>query len=80
MSIQKPTAEQAARASRRKDVPYFHQEIGSSLTPASRQLFEVYSGVPASGVETHIYKIVSGRFESILPLSPKIKPPHSTLF
>ena len=51
---------QGANVSRSKNVPYFQSEIGSSLTPAGRQLFETYSRLPASEVEAHIYKIVSG--------------------
>ena len=60
MSNQKGFAKQGANVSRTKGVPYFHSKIGSSLTPAGRQLFETYSRVPASEVEAHIYKIVSG--------------------
>ena len=60
MSIQKGSTIQGANVSRSKNVPYFQSEIGSSLTPAGRQLFETYSRLPASEVEAHIYKIVSG--------------------
>ena len=60
MSTQKGPTKQGANVSRSKSVPYFHSEIGSSLTPAGRQLFETYCRLPASEVEAHIYKIVSG--------------------
>ncbi|KAI4260712.1 MAG: hypothetical protein L6R42_003916, partial [Xanthoria sp. 1 TBL-2021] len=43
--------------SRTKDVPWYQYKVGSSLTPAGRQLLETYSGIPASEVEEHIYKI-----------------------
>ena len=66
MSTQKGSTIQGANVSRSKNVPYFHSEIGSSLTPAGRQLFETYSRLPASEVEAHIYKIVSG-LQSALP-------------
>lgn len=49
-----------ANVSRSKAVPYFHSQIGSSLTPAGRQLLENYSRLPESELEAHIYKIVSG--------------------
>ena len=60
MSNQNDPTRLGANVSRTKDVPYYHSKIGSSLTPAGRQLFETYSRVPASEVEAHIYKIVSG--------------------
>ncbi|KAI4217984.1 MAG: hypothetical protein L6R36_009179, partial [Xanthoria steineri] len=43
--------------SRTKEVPWYQPKLGSSLTPAGRQLLETYSGIPASEVEDHIYKI-----------------------
>lgn len=39
--------------------PWFQSKIGYSLTSAGRQLLEEYSGISASDVEAHIYKIVS---------------------
>ena len=60
MSTQKDTTIRGVNVSRSKDVPYFQSKIGSSLTPAGRQLFETYSRLPVSEVDTHIYKIVSG--------------------
>lgn len=39
--------------------PWFQSKIGYSLTPPGRQLLEEYSGISASEVEEHIYKIVS---------------------
>ncbi|MCJ1347442.1 hypothetical protein MMC31_005667, partial [Peltigera leucophlebia] len=39
--------------------PWFQSKIGYNLTPAGRQLLEEYSGISASEVEAHIYKIVS---------------------
>ena len=49
----------ATSNSRSKSVPWFHSKIGSSLTPAGRQLLEQYSGIKPSEVESHVYKIVS---------------------
>ena len=48
----------ADKVSRSRDVPWFQSKLGSSLTPAGRSLLENYSGIPASEVETHIYKTV----------------------
>jgi len=67
MSNQKDVTKQGAKVSRSKDVPWFQARIGSSLTPAGRQLFEDYGGLPASEVEDHIYKIVSG-----FPIAPQM--------
>ncbi|KAK0506889.1 hypothetical protein JMJ35_010589 [Cladonia borealis] len=41
--------------SRSRNIPWFQSKIGSSLTPAGRSLLEIYSGIPASEVEAHIY-------------------------
>ena len=45
--------------SRSRNIPWFQSKIGSSLTPAGRSLLEIYSGIPASEVEAHIYNTVS---------------------
>lgn len=58
MSNPKAAAELAARIPRSKNVPWFQSKIGSSLTPAGRQLLEEYSHIEPSKVEDHIYKIV----------------------
>lgn len=42
-----------------KNPPWFQSKIGYNLTPAGRQLLEEYSGISASEVEAHIYRIVS---------------------
>ena len=47
-----------AAVSRSKKLPWFQSKIGSSLTPAGRQLLEEYSGIETSEVENHVYKIV----------------------
>lgn len=58
MAAQSKTFRIAENVSRFKDVPWFQSKLGSSLTPAGRSLLEVYSGIPASEVEAHIYKTV----------------------
>lgn len=47
----------SANISRSKNLPWFQSKIGSSLTPAGRELLEKYSGVDPSDVENHIYNI-----------------------
>ena len=51
-------AERRMAVSRSKNVPWFQPKIGSSLTPAGRQLLETYSGVDPSDIENHLHKIV----------------------
>lgn len=41
-----------------KDVHFFPPKIGSTLTPAGRQLLEQYGGIAPEDVEAHIYRIV----------------------
>ncbi|KAL8700524.1 MAG: hypothetical protein Q9201_005399 [Fulgogasparrea decipioides] len=61
MADQKEVSRQGYNVSRSKNVPWFQSKIGSSLTSASRELLETYSGILASEVEDHIYKNVSAR-------------------
>lgn len=59
----------AAKVSRLKNLPWFYSEIGPSLTPAGRELLEVYSHIEPSKVEEHIYKIVGSLIHSTYNLS-----------
>lgn len=59
-----PTAEELLKVagspdhpSRKKVLPRYSPTIGDRLTPAARKLFEEYSNIPPSEVESHIYKI-----------------------
>lgn len=54
-----PAANLGADISLSKSPPWFQSKIGYNLTPAGRQLLEEYSGISASEVEAHIYRIVS---------------------
>lgn len=64
-SIDTATPRLGQNISRTKAVPWYQPKVGSSLTPAGRQLLETYSGIPASEVEDHIYKIVSSHHSTI---------------
>lgn len=61
-----PTAEEFLKVagssnqpSRGKALPRYQPSFGLRLTPATRKLFEEYSGIPQAEVDSHIYKIVS---------------------
>ena len=58
MTSPSTTERRMAAVSRSKKVPWFQSEIGSSVTPAGRQLLESYSGIDPSDIENHLYKIV----------------------
>lgn len=60
--------------SRTKDVPWYQSKVGSSLTPAGRQLLETYGGIPASEVEEHIYKIASHPSTSLTIITSSAQP------
>ncbi|KAI4236487.1 MAG: hypothetical protein LQ349_002514 [Xanthoria aureola] len=62
-SIDTATPRLGQNISRTKAVPWYQPKVGSSLTPAGRQLLETYSGIPASEVEDHIYKIRDAAWE-----------------
>lgn len=62
MAGRQAALEMAAKISRSKDLPWFQSKIGSSLTPASRQVLEEYSHIDPAEVESHIYKIVESSF------------------
>lgn len=53
-----PATSPVADVTRSKELPWFRSTIGSSLTPAGRQLLEEYSGIEPSEMENHLYKIV----------------------
>lgn len=59
MATQNKTPRLGDNVSRSRNVPWFYSKLGSSLTPAGRELLQTYSGIPASEVEAHIYKSVS---------------------
>ena len=58
MATNGPATSAVAAVSRSKSLPWYHSKIGTSLTPAGRQLLEQYSGIEPSEVESHVYKIV----------------------
>ena len=49
----------AATIPRSTDWPWYHKEIGKSLTSDARALLENYGHIAPEQVEEHIYKIVS---------------------
>ena len=53
-----PATSPVAAVTRSKELTWFHSIIGSSLTPAGRQLLEQYGGIEPSEMENHLYKIV----------------------
>lgn len=57
MSITASAATYSADISRSKELPWYHKEIGSSLTPAAQKLLEEYSHLDPSEVEAHIYRV-----------------------
>ncbi|TVY67440.1 Methyltransferase trt5 [Lachnellula suecica] len=42
---------------REKDVPWYNPDMGDKLGKPARELLENYSGIPASEVEEHVYRI-----------------------
>ena len=49
----------AAGIPRSKSWPWYYESIGDKLTPTAKDLLEVYSGIRAEDVESHVYRIVS---------------------
>ncbi|KAL8786519.1 MAG: hypothetical protein Q9213_002746 [Squamulea squamosa] len=56
MAAEKKAPRLGDNVSRSKNVPWFQSKIGSSLTPAGRDLLGTYSGIAAAEIEDHIYK------------------------
>ena len=48
----------AASIPRSKDWPWYHKEIGESLTAGAGTILQDYSQIAPSNVEEHLYKIV----------------------
>lgn len=43
---------------RSRKLPWYNESICGEITPQTVQLFEEYSNIPASELESHIYKFV----------------------